>query len=65
MYAAEQGNVTVRCNPEAAPRPQFEWRKDGSVIGKAVVFGITNCCFKMTKSILWLILYAIVRPSTV
>ncbi|XP_019880894.2 contactin-like [Aethina tumida] len=31
-YAAEQGNVTLRCNPEAAPRPQFIWLKDGNQI---------------------------------
>lgn len=32
-YAAEGGNVTIVCKPEAAPRPTFEWRKDGNVIG--------------------------------
>ncbi|KAF4525298.1 hypothetical protein B566_EDAN014819 [Ephemera danica] len=32
-YAAEGGNVTILCNPEAAPRPKFVWKKDGSVIG--------------------------------
>ncbi|CAH0562661.1 unnamed protein product [Brassicogethes aeneus] len=32
-YAAEQGNVTLKCNPEAAPRPKFTWIKDGNVIG--------------------------------
>jgi hypothetical protein len=33
-YAAEQGDVTIKCNPEAAPRPRFVWKKDGNVIGK-------------------------------
>lgn len=32
-YAAEGGNVTILCNPEAAPRPKFIWKKDGNVIG--------------------------------
>lgn len=32
-YAAEQGNVTLKCNPEAAPKPRFEWKKDGNMIG--------------------------------
>lgn len=32
-YAAEGGNVTIKCNPEAAPRPQFIWKKDGIEIG--------------------------------
>ncbi|KAG7210747.1 hypothetical protein KM043_012244 [Ampulex compressa] len=32
-YAAERGNVTIVCNPEAAPRPKFVWKKDGNVIG--------------------------------
>lgn len=32
-YAAEGGNVTIRCNPEAAPRPMFIWRKDNRVLG--------------------------------
>ncbi|XP_071453390.1 contactin [Hetaerina americana] len=32
-YAAEGGNVTIKCNPEAAPRPKFVWKKDGNVLG--------------------------------
>ncbi|XP_060516307.1 contactin [Cylas formicarius] len=32
-YAAENGNITIKCNPEAAPRPRFVWRKDGIEIG--------------------------------
>ncbi|KAK9889197.1 hypothetical protein WA026_004476 [Henosepilachna vigintioctopunctata] len=32
-YAAEQGNVTIKCNPEAAPKPKFIWKKDGNVLG--------------------------------
>lgn len=32
-YAAEGGNITVICNPEAAPRPKFVWKKDGNVLG--------------------------------
>lgn len=33
ILGAEGGNVTIRCNPEAAPRPRFSWRKDGNMIG--------------------------------
>lgn len=33
IYAAEGGNVTIACNPEAAPRPKFIWKKDGYTIG--------------------------------
>ncbi|XP_015109291.1 contactin [Diachasma alloeum] len=32
-YAADRGNVTIVCNPEAAPRPKFIWKKDGNIIG--------------------------------
>ncbi|KAG8272856.1 Contactin-3 [Homalodisca vitripennis] len=32
-YAAEGGNVTIICSPEAAPRPKFTWKKDSLVIG--------------------------------
>ncbi|KAF7270213.1 hypothetical protein GWI33_016823 [Rhynchophorus ferrugineus] len=32
-YAAEGGNVTIICNPEAAPKPKFVWKKDGIEIG--------------------------------
>lgn len=32
-YAAEGGNITIKCNPEAAPRPRFVWKKDGIEIG--------------------------------
>ena len=32
-FAAEGGNVTMMCNPEAAPRPKFIWKKDGNMIG--------------------------------
>ncbi|XP_077497058.1 contactin [Amblyomma americanum] len=28
-YAAEEGNVTIPCRPEAAPFPEFTWRRDG------------------------------------
>lgn len=32
-YAAENGNVTIRCNPEAAPKPKYVWKKNGNVLG--------------------------------
>ncbi|XP_027207013.1 contactin [Penaeus vannamei] len=34
MYAAEGVSVTIVCNPEAAPRPKFTWRKNDLVIGR-------------------------------
>ncbi|XP_022171906.1 contactin [Myzus persicae] len=33
IYGAEGKNVTIECNPEAAPRPKFTWKKDGYIIG--------------------------------
>ncbi|XP_050730835.1 contactin-like isoform X1 [Eriocheir sinensis] len=33
MYAAEGKNVTIVCNPEAAPKPKFTWRQNGLVVG--------------------------------
>ena len=33
IYAAEGGNITIACNPEAAPRPKIVWKKDGYTIG--------------------------------
>jgi hypothetical protein len=33
-YAAEGKNITIMCNPEAAPRPKFVWKKDDIVIGE-------------------------------
>ncbi|XP_037885201.1 contactin [Glossina fuscipes] len=33
IYAVNNGNTTIVCDPEAAPRPKFQWKKDGQVIG--------------------------------
>lgn len=33
IYATYNGNTTIVCDPEAAPRPKFQWKKDGSLIG--------------------------------
>lgn len=33
IYAVTGGNTTIICNPEAAPRPKYQWKKDGNVIG--------------------------------
>lgn len=33
IYAIYNGNSTIVCDPEAAPRPKFQWKKDGNVIG--------------------------------
>ena len=44
-YAAEKGNITLRCRPEGAPQPQFKWKKDGNTIasgGKYIIFDNGN-----------------------
>uniref|UniRef100_A0A1A9W5Q7 Contactin n=1 Tax=Glossina brevipalpis TaxID=37001 RepID=A0A1A9W5Q7_9MUSC len=33
IYAVNNGNTTIVCEPEAAPRPKFQWKKDGQLIG--------------------------------
>lgn len=33
IYAIYNGNTTIVCDPEAAPRPKFQWKKDGNIIG--------------------------------
>lgn len=33
IYAIYNGNTTIICDPEAAPRPKFQWKKDGNIIG--------------------------------
>lgn len=33
IYAVQNGNTTIVCDPEAAPRPKFQWKKDGQLIG--------------------------------
>uniref|UniRef100_A0A1I8QBD3 Contactin n=1 Tax=Stomoxys calcitrans TaxID=35570 RepID=A0A1I8QBD3_STOCA len=33
IYAVYNGNTTIECDPEAAPRPKIQWKKDGQVIG--------------------------------
>ncbi|XP_064486907.1 contactin-like [Ornithodoros turicata] len=29
IFAAEDGNITIPCRPEAAPVPEYTWRRDG------------------------------------
>lgn len=41
-YGSEGGNVTLRCNPEAAPKPSFTWKKDNIVIGAGGKIFITE-----------------------
>ena len=44
-YAAETGNVTLRCRPEGAPQPKFTWRKNANRIasgGKYTVYDNGN-----------------------
>ncbi|CAB4066316.1 unnamed protein product [Lepeophtheirus salmonis] len=33
LFAAEGGNITIKCKPEGAPTPEFVWRKNGAKIG--------------------------------
>lgn len=41
-YGSEGGNVTLRCNPEAAPKPSFTWKKDNIAIGAGGKIFITD-----------------------
>lgn len=47
-YAAEGGNFNLVCNPEAAPRPRFVWKKAGNVLGSG---GIKLVSFSERKSL--------------
>ncbi|XP_005186281.1 contactin [Musca domestica] len=33
IYAVYNGNTTIECDPEAAPRPKIQWKKDEQLIG--------------------------------
>ncbi|XP_055631251.1 contactin isoform X2 [Toxorhynchites rutilus septentrionalis] len=33
IYSIYNGNTTIECEPEAAPRPKIVWKKDGNVVG--------------------------------
>ncbi|XP_055522931.1 contactin [Wyeomyia smithii] len=33
IYSISNGNTSIECHPEAAPRPKIVWKKDGNVIG--------------------------------
>lgn len=46
VYAAEGKNVTIVCNPEAAPRPKFVWRQNGLVIGRGMYGSFVLYIFK-------------------
>ncbi|KAH9507423.1 hypothetical protein Btru_058044 [Bulinus truncatus] len=37
--AAEGGNITIACNPHAAPRPAITWLKDGAEVGQVLPSG--------------------------
>ena len=44
-YAAEGGNVTLKCQPEGAPQPKFTWRKNGNRVasgGKLTIYDNGN-----------------------
>ncbi|XP_055933759.1 contactin-like isoform X2 [Argiope bruennichi] len=32
MFAAEQGNITIPCRPEAAPFPDFTWKRNNIIL---------------------------------
>lgn len=49
IYAAENGNITIECKPEAAPRPNITWRFNGDRIGsggKRVIYPSGNLFLK-------------------
>lgn len=33
IYAMQNGNTSIICDPEAAPRPKFQWKRNGQLIG--------------------------------
>lgn len=33
IYSIYNGNTSIECKPEAAPRPKIVWKKDGNIIG--------------------------------
>lgn len=45
MYAGEGQKVTIYCNPEAAPRPKFTWRKDDLLIGMSYLLSFEDDAF--------------------
>jgi len=48
-YAAERGNVTIECRPEAAPRPNITWYFNGNRIGsggKMIIYPSGNLFIK-------------------
>lgn len=47
--AAEKGNVTISCRPEAAPRAVIKWMKNGLEIGKVLPSGDLQLSF-LTKA---------------
>ena len=54
IYAAENGNVTILCKPEAAPRPNITWYFNGAKIGsggKKIIYPSGNLFLKsLTKA---------------
>lgn len=34
IYAAVRTNISISCQPEAAPKPEYEWWKDGLKLGR-------------------------------
>ena len=49
VYAAREGNITIECSPEAAPRPNITWYRNGQRIGsggKITVFKNGNIYIK-------------------
>ena len=54
VYAAENGNVTITCKPEAAPRPNITWFFNGNKIGsggKMIIYPSGNLFLKsLTKA---------------
>ncbi|KAK6970962.1 contactin, partial [Biomphalaria glabrata] len=38
-FGAQGGNVTIACNPEAAPRAEIKWLKNGEEVGRVLPSG--------------------------
>ena len=53
IYAAQDGNITILCNPEAAPRPNITWYRNGNRLGsggKITIFKNGNIFMKGLNS---------------
>lgn len=52
IYAAVRTNISISCQPEAAPTPEYEWWKDGLKLGRGKLSSlIRNVVYQIENSI--------------